>query len=302
MTIAVTPITLAQLTEAQVAGTGVFDVLMRSVNAQLELEFKAGRIKGAEYATVYLGSMQSVLQTSLQFLLQRDKATLEAELVKAQVLQATAQTALVDQQIAQSVKQAALLEQQRVNLADELATAVKQRAKLDQEVTNLTSVKALTDAQAAQSTQQTTNLVSEKASIDAKTLLTTQQKDNAIIEGTVLTATTCKLQAEYDNLLAMKLKTDKEADLLGWKTTTEKAQTLATGVDDNSVIGKQKSLYGAQTAGFTRDAEQKATKIMVDTWNTRRMTDDATMADATNMLNDATVGRAVNKMLAGVGA
>ena len=73
-------------------------------------------------------------------------------------------------------------------------------------------------------------------------------------------------------------------------------------MDDNSVIGKQKALYGAQTEGFTRDAEQKAAKLMVDSWNVRRTTDEGTVADSTNMLNDAAVGRAVNKLLSGVGA
>jgi hypothetical protein len=68
------------------------------------------------------------------------------------------------------------------------------------------------------------------------------------------------------------------------------------------VLGKQKLLYAAQTNGFTRDAEQKAAKILVDSWNVRRTTDDATVADSNNMLNDVTIGRFVNKLAAGVGA
>ena len=90
--------------------------------------------------------------------------------------------------------------------------------------------------------------------------------------------------------------------MLAWKTTTEKAQTTALGVDADSVIGKQKALYGAQTSGFTRDAEQKAADLMTKTWMARRTTDEATVADGVNMLNDAAVGRAVNKLLSGVGA
>jgi hypothetical protein len=89
---------------------------------------------------------------------------------------------------------------------------------------------------------------------------------------------------------------------LNQKKVTERAQTVGDGVDDNSVIGKQKLLYAAQTSGFTRDAEQKAAKLLVDSWSVRRTTDEGTVADGTNMLNDATVGRAVNKLLAGVGA
>lgn len=225
MTFVVTPVTLSALTSATVDGTGVFDVLMQATKAHLDEEFTKNRLRGPEYSTVYLGALQAVMAQSLQFLLQRDKATLEALLVQAQTTQAAQQT-----------------------------------------------------------------------------LLLMQKTANAVIEYDVLVATKCKLQAEYDLLVATKLKADQETSLLAWKVTTEKAQTTATGVDDNSVVGKQKLLYGAQTAGFGRDAEQKAADIMVKTWNTRRMTDDATIADGTNLLNDATIGRVVTKLLSGVGA
>ena len=95
---------------------------------------------------------------------------------------------------------------------------------------------------------------------------------------------------------------NEDGTLLGQKVQTEKAQTVALGVDDNSVIGRQKLLYKAQTDGFQRDAEQKTAKLLVDSWNVRRTTDEGTVADSTNMLNDATIGRAVKKLMAGVEA
>lgn len=211
-------IVIADLTQATVGGTGVFDVLMKAAKAHLDSEHASNRIKSAEYATVYLGSLEAVMSASLQFLLTKQKAGLEAELLQKQ--------------------------------------------------------------------------------ID----LVTQQALNAVIEGQVLTAQKCKLDAEYDNLMAVKLKTAAETSLLSQKTATEKAQITSLGVDVDSVVGRQKQLYVAQTNGFTRDAEQKAAKIMVDTWNVRRTTDEGTVADGVNMLNDTAVGRAVNALLAGVGA
>ena len=151
-------------------------------------------------------------------------------------------------------------------------------------------------------TQQVLNLAADKLLTDKKTLLTEQQTANAVIEGTVLVAQECKLRAEYDVLVNTNTKTTQEIALLAQKTATERAQILSLGVDDNSVVGKQKLLYAAQTAGFTRDAEQKAADIMVKTWNTRRMTDEATSANSTNKLDDAAVGRAVDKLLGGVNA
>jgi len=69
-------LTVAELTTAAVDGTGVFDVLMRSVNSQLAEQFKAQRITGGDYAKVYASSVGSVLQISTQFLMGKDQARL----------------------------------------------------------------------------------------------------------------------------------------------------------------------------------------------------------------------------------
>ena len=260
MPITLTPITLPQLTEATTTGSGVFDVLMRATKAHLEQEFTQGRIKGAEYATVYLGSLEAVMQNALQFLLQKDKVALDAELVKQQVELAKAELLIKQVELEKTRAELTILE--------------KTVLKTDAEVALLIAQAAMVRAQTA----------------------------NEALQGKVLIAQECKLRAEYDVLLSTNLKTKEETTLLLWKTNTEKAQTMALGVDDNSVIGKQKALYTAQTDGFKRDAEQKAAKLLADTWSVRRTTDEATVADSTNKLNDATVGRAIDKLLSGIGA
>ena len=82
---------LNDLTQTTLDGSGVFDTLMRSMKAHLEAEYQKGRIKGTEYSTVYLGSLTAVLDASLNFLLQREKVALEAELMAQQVLVAQAE-------------------------------------------------------------------------------------------------------------------------------------------------------------------------------------------------------------------
>lgn len=243
---ALNPIVLPDLTSASLDGNGVFDVLMRANKAHLQKEFDEGRIRGPEFSTVYLGSLQTVLATALQFVVQRSAANQEA-LIKAKTLQ------LMDVQ---------------------LATAQQQ----------------LLIAQA------------QKLQIEAETLLTDAKTANAAIEAEVLTATKCKLQAEYDVLLLTKDKTTSETQLLAQKIATEKAQVTALGVDDDSVVGRQKALFQAQASGFQRDSEQKAAKLLIDSWNVRRTTDEGTSANTTNQLDDAAVGRAVNKLLSGIGA
>jgi hypothetical protein len=302
MTFAVTPVTLADLTTATVSGTGVFDVLMQATKAHLDEEFAKNRLRGPEYSTVYLGALQSVMAQSLQFLLQKDKTSLEAMLVQQQILLAQTEVVKANAMVEQIRAQTALSVQQTANALAELAILQANALKIPAEIRHL-------DAQTLMVGQQEANLLAEAANIPKQGLILDAQKAQLIqktlndgVEFDVLLATKCKLQAEYDLVLATKLKADQETSLLAWKVTTEKAQTSATGVDDNSVVGKQKLLYGAQTAGFSRDAEQKAADLLVKTWNTRRMTDDATIADGTNLLNDATIGRAVTKLLSGVGA
>lgn len=203
--------TLSTLTDGMISGAGVFDKLMAATKAHLDLEFKAGRIKGPEYSQVYLGQVQTVLQTAVQFLSIQQKIDLEAKLLQEQI-------------------------------------------------------------------------------------------NNAVLEGKVLIAQECKLKAEYDLTLKTTEKVGAEIALLTQKMQTEKAQTVSMGVDEDSVIGKQKKLYQAQTEGFKRDAEQKAAGIMVDSWKARRMTDEATVADGVNQLNDATVGQFVLALKNGIGA
>lgn len=242
----IAPITLPDLTQAKVDGTGVFDTLMRAMVGHLELEFKQNRLRGADYANVYLNSLTPVLQNSVVFLLQKDEAANKALLVQAQIELTNAQRDLV------------LAELERENLTRDLIAAQVERTK-----------------------QETKNLVETNAQIIAQT---------------------CLLKAQYDIAMLTKLQTTAQTTLIQQKTATEKAQTVETGVDENSVVGRQKILYKAQSDGFQRDAEQKAAKLLTDTWNVRRTTDEGTVADAVNMLNDSTIGRAVTKMLAGVNA
>lgn len=309
-------ITLAQLTQETLDGSGAFDALMRAFNAHIQEQFKANRIVGSDYSKVYLGGLDTVMTKALEFLLRKQEIDLQAQLLEQQIILAklSADKALVEIE---------LVKQQTENAKAEGALIVLNRDKvaadirhLDADTLNIPKQGVLLDNQALQIKQATANATAEglnipkqgfildaqKLQIAAQTGLVTQQTANGILEGKVLVAQECKLKADYDLTMQTIIKTGSEDLLLKAKITTEKAQYSAVGVDDNSVIGRQKNLYAAQTAGFTRDSEQKAAKLMIDSWNARRMTDDATVADGTNKLDDASIGRAVGKVLDGIGA
>ena len=64
-------------------------------------------------------------------------------------------------------------------------------------------------------------------------------------------------------------KANEEADLLAQKTTTEYAQTMATGANTphaNSIAGKQITLFTEQAKGFKWNAENKYLKSLLDAY------------------------------------
>jgi hypothetical protein len=99
-------ITNDSLTDTNITGSGLFDVLMRSIKAHLKEEFNANRIHGKEYSQVYLGSAQSAMSQAIQFLLQKDVSYYQAIEIKEKAVQAQKQTAITE----------ALLEQSKLDL------------------------------------------------------------------------------------------------------------------------------------------------------------------------------------------
>jgi hypothetical protein len=263
---ALTNLPIEKLTEAKLSGAGTFDVLMRATKAHLEDEFNKGRIKGPEYSTVYLGSLTTVMEQSIRFLMDKDKNFFEVALIEAQVRLADAQVKLVEAQI----------------LKEE-------------------NDKELIAAQAAKIRRETLLIDKQELLMDSQILAADQNITKGAIEITNLGITSSLLNGQVNLVTAQKTSTDAQSALVIQKTVTEKSQTIAANVDIDSVVGKQKNLYQAQTDGFIRDSEQRAAKLMVDTWNVRRTTDEATVADGTNLLNDATIGKAITRMMAGVG-
>ena len=146
-----------------VTGTGVFDDLMEGVNAHLEAQFNLGRLTGAEYATVYLGAMQSSLQNSVQFILGKQQADKQAELLTKQVLteekntlDVIAGTSLKDSQKAEVL--AGTTRNNAKNTSDvavntsQIALAVKQGTKSDAETAVLAQKEITEFAQTGQTT------------------------------------------------------------------------------------------------------------------------------------------------------
>jgi hypothetical protein len=85
--------TLSDTTQSTLsAKTGNFDELMKTVTLHLEEQFNAGRITGTDYATVYLGALQSVLAQAVTFTLNMNKSNKETDLLTQKEITEFAQT------------------------------------------------------------------------------------------------------------------------------------------------------------------------------------------------------------------
>lgn len=224
------------LTQISLEGDGVFDRLMRATSLHLKDELDGGRIRATEYATVYTTSIAAVMQQSVAFLLEREKAFYSAELIKQQAL-----------------------------------TEQRQQKVLDQQLQNLIAEEDL--------------IKNNIAKTNAEIGLVNAQRCKTVDEATLIRAQLPKVEAE--------------SNLLRQKTATELAQIDGTDVLELSVIGRQLSLYRAQTLGFKRDAEHKAARVFTDAVAVRDGIEDGSTWGVHSLNND-NLNTAITTLLEGL--
>lgn len=145
----------------------------------------------------------------------------------------------------------------------------------------------------AQITAQT-NLVIKQTELADKQL-TQADKQLELLDAQV------RVQLKQLDLMAEQLEQAKaQTAYYEQRTITEKAQTQAGVAATGSVIGTQITLMNKQADGYDRNAEQQAAQIWANTWNVRRQTDEDTIADSTNRLSDADLGKVMTKLAQGI--
>lgn len=317
------------ITTGVLPGLGVFDELMTANQVRLDKQYSENRLRGPDYAKVYLGSMEAIMQQSIVFLLGRQKADKEAELIVEQTLKVIAEVILIGKQGEKLDAETDLLIDQLITealnrdktsaeidlLVDQLLTQALERDKISAEIEGIEAVTALTN-QKLLTEVETTALTAAK--------VVTEGKQQELIDGQIekMSHEIHLIEAQVwsergkvsddcsiidpppiiGGLIGGQLtKITNEGLLLVQKVETEKAQTSDTVTAGTvaGVIGKQKDLYAAQTDGFARDAEQKLTKIMVDSWNVRRTTNDETHANPAG-IGDAEICKVIGKAKEGI--
>lgn len=240
-------LTEASLTSRQPGGTGMFDGLMQTIGNHLNTEYSKGRITGKEYAEAWASSIQAALGTSVQYLLSKDSAHYQAQLVQIQARMAEIQAVseLVNVEI---TKNKLVLSQIEANTA--AATYALTKLQLAREDAQFAQVVA----QTGQITYQTTNLLPEQ--------LTGLQKDNATkayqltyLMPKELEKTNKQIEAASAEISATVAKKDQTlyetVDIL----PTQKAGLLADNAIKAYTLNTQ---LPAQIAGITADNASKA--------------------------------------------
>lgn len=112
-------------------GTGIFDIIMKAANENIKIQNQTSRITGAEYAEVYLGTMQSAIAEAMKFLLNKDQIIKDLEFKQAQI-EATEADTLIKQE--QHTKDLEVKTAQKNKLVDDILTSAKQRESIDKDL------------------------------------------------------------------------------------------------------------------------------------------------------------------------
>lgn len=330
---------IGDLTDTTVGGVGVFDRMLTTMKAHLQVEYNKGRIAGTDYANVFLGAYQATLQQSASFLLEKEKQAYELDklnsdrdLVLAQIKQTDQQTLLIEVQTANAELEASKIAQEIQQLGSAIGyteaqtqmlsvqTAYeefkntyiqpKELEQITEQVSNLTSQGNLVDEQVStliydrtvKSPVELANLSKQGEIMDQQILV---QQSEVLLKAKEIELAEAKLlidEKQLDVLIAQIAAQESQSLLYAQKVVTEKAQVDNTVVGVDSAIDQQNKLLKAQRDGYQRDAEQKAAKLMIDTWNVRKNADDTdTLADFENLLDDKNIGIAVQAMFTGMG-
>lgn len=255
-TLDIPDLTVDLLTEATLTGTGVFDVLMRANKAHLEDEFKKSRLTGPEYSTVYLGSLTAVMNTALQFLLQKDKNKLEAKLLEQQIILAkvAVDKAAVDLQLAQAELTTIPY---KLDLAKAQTDLVKQQVlntKAEYDIIVANGLKI--PAEIEQTRQQTVNLKSQDNQIQAQTKSILAQVDQLAVQTRLIEQQVEESKAKVANLAVEKLKSEAEVRVLDQNVLNSQQQVLLTKnqvrlVDQQVLASVQETYLSEQKTRLT---------------------------------------------------
>ena len=296
-------IELSNLTDSTNAdnGTGVFDKLIQSVEHHIESQYKAGRITGNDYSSVYLGSMQSVLSESVKFLLSEQQVEKEVDLLNEQIISEQKKNeagGLIDLEKKKNQEQIDLIIAQTASQYEGIDASRK-----DTNRKNLLNSKQVieigkeSELLTTQNSELLLNGVVERALKDAQRIATAS---GAIDNTNKVNAEVAFTNAKEDdqvyittNIRPLELsKLDEEIDLLQSRDVEQIAATVRMDLES----AKKVLLIEAQTLGFKVDGKQKLLKQMFEGFAIETTTNGAVTAPAPSLNSSASLELVANSI------
>ena len=276
-------------------GTGIYDLLMTSIDLQLTDQWDLGRMTGAEYASVYSSALQAVLSESSKFLLNKEIADKQADLLIAQTEEVNEKIDSVIAQTAQYYESIKASQDQtiRENLLNNATIS-----KLTEEIALLTSKNLEQVAETARKDEEhEVKITDANYGIAIKV-----QQEYALREKNGFIETTYAYYADSDpghvTLLYTTDITNVEGAIVS-TTTTDGVGTSTTALDKLILAAKDK-LINAQTLGFASDTKQKLLKQMQDGFAVALSI--AGLGNIPEANQDAAIDDLTNEILADVGS
>lgn len=217
---------------------GLFDQLMVAIKYHLLEEYKAGRISGDTYHKVLLGSIESALGNSTQYLLghllideKRDQLQAQIDLSAEQARQTAYETDYI-------------LPQQLLKLIEETALLVKQQELIDKQMLKIDKEIAYLDAKIQSELANTDETIADLGSLIGR------QIDLLRIQGLGfagdLEAKAAKLHSDYDTIFQTtqenpgdgSLRLNAINNIIGILDTVEKMKSQAWTDPDYVTAGQ----------------------------------------------------------------
>jgi len=267
-------IELSNLTDSTNAdnGTGVFDKLIQSVEHHIESQYKAGRITGNDYSSVYLGSMQSVLSESVKFLLSEQQVEKEVDLLSEQILS-----------------------EQKKNEAGGLIDLEK---KKNQEQIDLIIAQTASQYEGIDASRKDTNrknLLNSKQviKIGKESELLTTQNSELLLSGVVERALK---DAQRIATASGGIDNTNKVNADVAYTNAREVEQIAATVRMDLESAKKVLLIEAQTLGFKVDGKQKLLKQMFEGFAIETTTNGAVTAPAPSLNSSASLEMVANSI------
>lgn len=216
-----------ELTNGSLSGTGVFDVMIKSVKAHLKEEFDAGRIRGTDYANVFSLAVTQVMDQATNYALAKAKLGIELQLLEAQLGKLAADTVLV-------TKQCTLVEAQSLNQTAQTANVDAQTRQAEY----VTSFEI--PSRVAANEAQTSMTLAQELQTAQQTLNVTAQRDQILAQTLDVKESTKLKSIEYDLQLFNKdFKLPKELEIMTTEVSLKESQLA---LSNKELIVKQSQI------------------------------------------------------------